>query len=527
MIKVLVVDDKKLIRKGIISFLENSDMVFEKIFECPNGKDAFNLLGRESIDIVITDIRMPEMDGISLMQNAKGIEHIPKFIVVSGYDDFQYAKESINYGARAYILKPLDRKELIDTVRRVISEINNEKKQEIKEEQINLMVKRLQEDELRLILLGGMQRNENVKNTEINGFPFGDTGFYISLITKRINVNSDFDLDPLDVKQKIQGYFNTKPAKYLLIEMGKTHLVISDNLLYINQLLRYLNNDANLYIAAVSDLCTDSTKIRDCYIRLQDTLKYRLYYPDIDIIQADDIFKLNSEYTVPLDINEKICQLIGTNRISQIDEFISEIFNREAVVKYKIGYLEETVRDLYNKLTRITNILPDQWDREMARFEMLNSIYNFDSLKDFLNCLRNSISSLNSYVLSMKSTYREKNEIERAIEYINANYDKNISLTTVSNYVSLNYSYFSHTFKEQTGLSFVEYIRKVRVIKAMELLTNTKLKVFEVAEKVGFDNYKHFGRTFREFVGISPVEYREKAWMQKAVDDKDNKDIKV
>lgn len=524
MLKILVVDDKKLIRKGIKSFVENSDLEVGQVFECSNGKAALKLLETERMDLVITDIRMPEMDGISLMQYSNEIGHKPKFIVVSGYDDFKYAKECMNYGAKAYILKPLDRIELIETIKRVTTEIVREKEQIQREEKNNSIAERLQEVEFRLILLSDTYSEEVMKNIESEGYNFNDRGFYISLLSKRINENAEPYFGFLDLKLKIQNFFKLIPTQFVLMEMGKELLILTDNPFYITTLLASLNKEINTYYAAISDICIQCGRIREGYLQAQEALKYIYIYTDIDVILYSEIKGLKDGYKIPMESINKIGQIIGTDRIVLIDDLISEVFDRKTVTEFRIEYLEGLVTAFYEVLTGISCVQPNKWISEIEKYEVLHSIYNFCSMKEYLKALKESINSLNSYILSIKSTYREKNEIENAIEYINTNFEKNISLATVSNYVSLNYSYFSHVFKEQTGLSFVQYLRKIRVHKSMELLKDTSLKVFEIAEKIGFDNYKHFSRTFREYVGISPMEYREKSWMKNIQEDK--KDIK-
>jgi len=117
--KILVVDDEKLIRLGVKSMIEKKQKGFYEIALCSNGKEALELVQREKFDIVITDIRMPQMDGITLIQNLQSVEYRPAVIILSGYDDFNYAREALKGGAKDYLLKPINREQLYSSIEKV------------------------------------------------------------------------------------------------------------------------------------------------------------------------------------------------------------------------------------------------------------------------------------------------------------------------------------------------------------------------------------------------------------------------
>jgi len=493
--------------------IEDSDIAFDTILECANGREALNVLQKEDINLVITDIRMPEMDGISLMQSISNKKPVPRFIVLSGYDDFNYAKESINYGARAYILKPLDRDELINTIKRIVEEIKREKEHKQKEEKLNLMVQKLREDELRLILLNSLHMEDMAGKLEETEFVFKNCEFYVTLIVNRSAEQTGVSIHSR-LQSQINDYFVGKSVPYLCMEVGRTLLLITADSSHIENLTKFINSNNRNYFAAISNICKECCKLREAYLQATEALKYRYVFPNKQFIYYNQILTLRSDYSIPTREIHKVGQIIGTEKFSTIDELISNIFDKRIIVQYKIDYLEQITKSLYDTLTGIVDILSYKWSSELKKYDTLVSIYNFDSVKAYLNYLKEFVQILNSYILTMKNACRDKNDIDKAIEYIENNYDRYINLAMVSNHVSLNYSYFSHAFRERTGVSFIEYLRRIRINKAMELLENTDMKVYEISEKVGFENHKHFTRAFREQVGISPMEYREKVLMQ-------------
>lgn len=128
MITIVIADDEKLIRAGIKKIIEKSLAIPVCIIEAKNGEEALNICKEENPDLIITDIRMPKMDGIELMKNLSNLEEKPAIIVLSGFDDFSYAKEAISCGAISYILKPVDSQELITAINNAIASVNQEEK---------------------------------------------------------------------------------------------------------------------------------------------------------------------------------------------------------------------------------------------------------------------------------------------------------------------------------------------------------------------------------------------------------------
>ena len=178
---------------------------------------------------------------------------------------------------------------------------------------------------------------------------------------------------------------------------------------------------------------------------------------------------------------------------------------------YHLSYLERIAKSFNNIFERFIRYFPQEAHVLYEEYEHIKDIYNFNNLQEYILSLRNLILIIDEYIFSLKSKFKYKNAIDAAILWIRKNYHRNdINMSIVANSVSLNYYYFSYSFKAHTGLNFVDYLKKVRIEKAKELLKNSVLKIYEVAEKVGFENPKLFRKAFKEEVGISPLEYYKK-----------------
>jgi len=514
MMNVVVVDDKKLIRKGMMALLAKSGLELGSVAEFGNGHDALEYLRTTAVDLVITDIRMPAMDGITLMEHARKLEPAPKFIVLSEFDDFKYAQKSIEHGAKAYMLKPVDKIELVQVMSKVEAEINREKGIHQKEDQMIAKEKRLMKEELRLALLNSIHSDGVTEKLEQQGFPFGSDPFYVSLI---LFTETEFPQGSVllhsGLHEAMREHADGSSGPHFMLELGRTSMMITQSSNQVSELVLSINRDEKRCVAAISDLCTSSRKLREGYLQALEALKYRYLYPEQAIVRYVEIAGLRADTPLPTEEIDKLCLLIGTGKMAAINAQVSTIFNKSTIVGSRIEYMEGTVKAFYNSLTSMAGVLAYKWSDELRKYDNLRDIYHFDSMKDYLASAMEFVHMIDNYIASMKSAYRHNIEIDKAIEYMENNYDKDISLTTVSNYVSMNYSYFSHLFRAKTGVSFVEYLRKIRINKSMELLTDSRLKISDISDKVGFNSYKHFSRSFFEVVGISPIEFREKKMM--------------
>ncbi len=167
----------------------------------------------------------------------------------------------------------------------------------------------------------------------------------------------------------------------------------------------------------------------------------------------------------------------------------------ERIIECLLVKLEET----YQKVIKL--------DKET--FIGLKNLYQFDTVSDYFVELRQCFSDIHGQIMNEFNDYKNKQKIQQAIIYIKENYNKNLNMAVVSNYISMNYSLFSLTFKQYTGINFVSYLKNIRVNEAKRLLATTDKKIIEISAMVGYENEKHFMKTFKSIYGVSPSEYRK------------------
>jgi two-component system response regulator YesN len=515
--KVLVIDDEKLIRLGVKAMIERKEKDFYDITLCSNGREALELVAKETFNIVVTDIRMPQMDGITFIQNLQGYKNKPAIIILTGYDDFNYALEALKCGAKDYLLKPVKREELYSSLDKIEEDIKNQEELHKKETLVNSYIEDFRSNELNYIFLKDDITKEEIEDIgERIKLSIFSENYYLGIL---LNASLSESMKGKKLKEEVDLILNNFLGK----NYGEiiSFLDYNNNLVLISKskdIFDYLGDNLrkdNLFRYAIGLAAKNSgfSNIKSSYEQAKQSVKYRMFsyaFGSI-LVEYEAIKDKDRDYTVPLVQIEKLENMIGTERDKEIKKLLSEIFNEGEAKNYNIGYVEE-LNYIINRviLSNTKSNLLGKEDFLPGKFERFSSIYNFPNYKEYVSELESFILYINEYIKTMKDIYGDKSSIEKAIEYMNKNYYKNLDLAIVSNEVSLNYSYFSQLFKQHTGENFVGYLKRIRVEKAKELLKIDKYKIYEVANKVGYEDSKQFTKIFRSVTGISPIEFKNK-----------------
>ncbi|WP_027308899.1 response regulator [Caloramator sp. ALD01] len=514
--KILVVDDEKNIRQGIKAMIENKYPNVYEILLASNGQEALNYYKENNIDILITDIRMPVMDGLTLISNLHNNNIETNIIILSGYDDFNYATHALRNGAKDYLLKPIKRNQLYDAIDRIEKETRN------KENSFNKTNKNADEffnSQVNYILLNSNLRKDDVNELckKINLDVFKDK-YYIYVIDKVKCNNCQIDTKEVlkKLKEMLSEYKRGLNEEFaVFLDKDGRAVVICNNIelhRYIILKFEQCHITINLGISEESSYLGE---FRDKYYEAIESLKYIFLYANQQVIRYSDIKNRMDNYIIPINKIKKLNNMIGTDREEDIKSCLREIFDINEILKYKISYIEEVNKEISGIIKSFITNLDRDFYEEFKEYKMIEDIYSYLSFHEYYRTLENLILKLNEYINQKKLAYTDNIYIEKAIKYIHENYYKDINMAMVSNYVSLNYSYFSQIFKEYIGLNFVDYLKKIRIEEAKKLLEDNDYKIYEVGEKVGYKNSKQFAKIFKEMEGISPIEYRQKVYALK------------
>ncbi|MDE6847674.1 MAG: response regulator [Lachnospiraceae bacterium] len=485
---VLIVEDEKLIRQGIRTMIQRSGVPVEVIMECSNGEMAFEILQSQKVDVMFTDIRMPKMTGIELVQKIQELPDKPIIIAISGYADFSYAVEMLRLGAREYLLKPLEREKLWDIMKKLEQELALSREN-------SRTSKRLGHQQLKYLML-----NEKITEEELN--------------TMQTEYESEFDLHAYYVYALNPKEIKAAEEKYIYlhnVEGFDVYLVSDKNaqLLLKNELVQeYVG--ASMLHGGIRELRAAYQEAVDarCHAFCSNRMLYRAGEAGKRI--PEDFYE-QGQKLIGEELKLQRVQLLGTDKTEELVKAWNGLFyavKNEWIAPVDFaGCMDDFFREV-KKTYR--NMLTDDEDslRRLAEY------YSFPTLAIWQTEFMEWLLDLHERINSRFDTNKNQQKIKQAIDYIQENYDKDLNMAVVSNHISMNYSLFSYLFKEYTGSNFVNYLKGIRMQEAKKLLAETDLRIIEISAKVGYDNEKHFMKIFKASCGVSPSEYRKNAQMQ-------------
>jgi two-component system response regulator YesN len=513
--RILIIDDEALIRQGlrktIAQYFENACL----IEEAENGIAALEKIKAAPYDLVITDIKMPLMDGLELIERIRATDADLALIIISGYDDFAYAKRAIKFGVTDYLLKPIDSDELLGIIRKTI-----EKRQarladfEGKNEYI------LISNVLKKLIFGNADQASIAGQVNLIAAKFSREYFY-SAVSSLPGLSAD-----VDIRRIIQSFavqlnadnrrnsflFENRPGELVcLINCNEADLrIIQADLHRIYELFK---TQFGLIINIGLSTCFRSLKgMKDGYHEASAALMLKLYQSDAAVFTAGE-----SAAFAPL-------SKINTAAFSRDFSGSLAIGDREAAIKIMRKFFTELSQAYYDpaEILRIFDSLlvrirqeigkTDQIavsvvDDYLDRLEVTGRCCSMRELQDLL--LQATVEILG--IMAAKKDDECRKIIEFAKEFIRSNCCGELSLKAVAEQALMSPAYFSYLFKKETGLNFVDYTTAIKMEKAKELLAaNPELKIYEIADQLGYKDVKYFNRIFKKFYTLTPGEYREK-----------------
>ncbi|WP_426452712.1 response regulator [Paenibacillus sp. S-38] len=505
MISLLIVDDEKIIRRGLQSIIERQHPSLFSYRFAENGQEALELLRQEPADIMFTDIRMPIMDGIELLERLQDHPVKPEVVLLSGYNDFVYAQKGIRFAVKDYLIKPVKREELFAVLERLILDIRaREERADTAGEEARLFA-------AELLTLHLTQKDVGDATTPA-GLSWLDAGYTLGLLARRGKGSQVSRADAASfrtgITELLQGH-----TDWMLTRdgTGGTILIARDPVIFYQLAERWRRSGSYSQLRiAISDPVQGIEQIRWAYSQAKQTLKYGILLPELDVLEHARLSERNERHVVPVELIRRILNFIGMGRRDEMKQLLDQILDVRMISSCEIGYLERISQllneEVFDKLFGIYGYKVLDLLRSHAH---VGHIGNFDRFEDYYTAVEQLLVSLDRFIQDRREKApAEPNTMQKVVVYLQKHYADDLNMAIVSNHFSLNYSYFSQAFQEYSGESFSNYVRRLRLDKAKELLVCSDLKVYEISEQVGFENVKHFTRIFKDTEGITALEFR-------------------
>ena len=522
MYKILIAEDELTIARGIANSLPWNEWGFQISGVCANGAEALEKITEDKPDIVLSDIRMPKMDGLELMQRLQREYPEIHIIILSGYSDFVYLQTAIKSGVCEYLLKPTDIDEFESVFRKMKERLDREKEQRASDE----AAKRLKEQEKFNALIRGYGYEEEAMEAELYD---GEEGSYGVLVVSPDGVRKDNKKEWYAVGNRIaQALERFRCAEQL---RGKVFLNYEDvitGVLFPSQeqaeslaeTITRMIEDAEVYtgisvFVGVSDFYLDYQMIPQCYQQAKccgkqkifsDKNRMILWYKEMK--EADFDY-----YTIAFDVEQikKGIQEQDETKIKAELEKTLSVFRNRMIVDY--DYINRLSMELLFNISRWLLRKSVQMEKVMKDMGCSYSdIYLKGTLEEKRDFICRLLMEAAKACNMMKGENSRKSALASAVrEIVDSEFDSNLmSLEYVAGRVNKNTAYISKIFKNEFDCNFSEYVTRKRLEKSRELLKNPALKIYEISEALGWADVSNYIKVFRKRYGMSPNEYRNR-----------------
>ena len=539
MLKVFLVEDEIVMREGIKKNIQWEKEGFEFVGEASDGELAYPLIQKTRPDILITDIRMPFMDGLELSRLVKQELPDTKIMILSGYDEFEYAKEAINIGITDYLVKPISGAKLLEAVKKVAQIVEEEKEQKKflqtfeKEREENARLAR--QKFFRKLVSGTQPVSVSLKEGREIGMDLTADRYNIVLF----QAFSDKAADVYSEEQNTAGQMIEKAAGQipgvLMIELGLEgwafilketgeHSVSETEQKLLRQLEDSVKNsgDEQLeYFGGVGTEVVRLSELKQCFENASRAFAYRYLKKRNQILRFEETEKetdQGEELQVGLlnldKMDRKIVEnFLKTGTSGEVPHFINEYFQSLGEKNIQsLLFRQYVTMDMYFTAVSMVEQLgytSEELVKKCGDFKAMTAVFStVAQSREYMCKVFESAMELRDAVSQQKYS----SLLQKARNYIEENYDnEEISLNMTAAVVNLSPNHFSTIFSQEMGQTFIEFLTEVRMKKAKELLRSTTMKTAEIAFAVGYKDAHYFSYLFKKTQECTPREFRSKA----------------
>ncbi len=514
--KMLIVDDEEWILDGLKLMLPWEKMGIELTDTAENGLEAMDIIEKESPDIVLTDVRMPLMDGLELAEKiyARGI--ICEVIIISGYADFEYAKRAVAYNVSAYLTKPVQREELDETVREAVKKIQSKKVREV-------IVKQFKENEEN-DKLSHYYLNEKSHRELEAGKEYLTIVFQASLLRQKKDTGEDVGgiflrLAKNENWNQGQGVFfrnHSNPNQYILIigfQKESSYEDVYKNVIHdFERFLIRVRKEMDIEgIIGVGEPYANTAHSFKSYLQAKFIVENMQSGRECRLVTISQFEKSYSGVCVDYDeINNLITAVEYGNRQAAgiIFSTLAEKWksrNDASLIAIRMNIQEIIV--LLSKIMIKYGSSMYELNREYA--DIFGQIWMITSKEKLIELSMLLTEAVKDYIDSIKNEGGESVTLQIK-RYVDEHFSEPLTLNDMARQYYVNAAYLSRAFKKETGINFNDYVRRLRMEKAIMLLRSTDRKIYEIAQLVGYDNVNYFMKKFQDDYGITPGAYRER-----------------
>lgn len=543
MYKLILAEDEEDVREGIIGQIDWAKHGFEVVDQAENGREAAEAIDRLLPDVVVTDIQMPFMNGLQLAEWIRSRHPNTKIIILTGFDEFEYAQRAIKLQIDEYILKPFSSQELIDVLLKVKegieAEIAEKENVFVLSEHYRKSLPVLREQFLSSLVSRRLTALEIAEKSAEYGVVLAGECFQASVISVDY-IRREDQLQPdgrplslrdtgdrnlqlfavLNIAEEICGkhglgkvFIHRDEVVLLTVSPGDTDMT-GCTFAILEEIRQNVERFLKLTVTAgAGTVCHSPDQLFRSFGDARQALDYRLILGNNRVIWIEDV---ETRANRMLDYDEltqqSLIRTIKLGTVQELREAVDGLFAgldtaQVSTQDYQI-FLLEIITSILRVAKEAGRGTAELFGSGLSSLTAMNKFNSVDEAKQWIIDLCTRI--MDSIALERQSSYKQL--IDQAKEYIRDHYaEYDISIGKVCQHLHISTGYFSSIFKKELKMTFVSYLLQIRLEAAKELLRSTELKAFEIAERIGFTDPNYFSFCFRKKYGISPKEYKNSA----------------
>ncbi|WNS44151.1 response regulator [Paenibacillus sp. MMS20-IR301] len=531
MFNMIIVDDEERARVGIRTLIDWQAHGISIVAEARDGQEALEILSSHPVDIMLTDIRMPQMDGLELISAVSAKYPHIKSVIMSGYDDFAYAQKAIRVGASNYLLKPSRRQEILNTILAITEQIRSEKleitslehlRQGFRESLPLLKEKTLSQ----LILTESSSYSRLLANLKMNNlvFPYMMYGVILLRIDNfqqlhQKYLHEDTELLKYGLKNICEESLPESIVCTAFEHQDDIVLVLNtDDLLDHEELsgyIRIIQDNIASYLkftvsAGIGSLDHNIQHLRRSFLEASQALNTRNYTGTGKIVEFSGEFDdESSQSSYPLHEEQEVLKAVRSGSSEEITEMLSlfnvalqpETVSRDQVIKSSFALFFALYKLCIENNVNVNKVFGQNLTE-------LIHVLSRSSLDNIFQSLLETALRVSEHLSSKKNSNKL---LESAKLYIEQNYMKDINREIVAREIYITPGYLSLLFKQQLKISFTDYLHKVRIERACLLFKDPGMRIEDIALQSGYNDTKYFYQVFKKYKGITPNQFRSNA----------------
>lgn len=522
---VLIVDDEKYVRLWLRNCINWADFGMEIVGEANSGKDALKKINDLHPRVVISDMDMPEMNGAELIDQANVLEPEILFLILSGYNTYEFMRSAVRNNAIDYLLKPIDEESLILSIRKLLVKIEQYDQNKMIEKRLTVVQndnRELQKKEFLFDLIEGQSYTEEVIIERLSELGIqADSKAYkiLSIWMDEQNVRlPESDIQTIITTAKnifslsgMTAWFFARGGEIigLLVSIESDHVFEQKIMIYSQKLIQNLQVVHHLSATVgLGSTISDCTCIGSSYVEAKHAQELRFLYGKNQILSFHDVPGDFNKDVISIGDEQKLSDVLQHANAEAAQDIIHKIFKHLP----DVGVISlDTIKMVYFRLVSI--ILKEIYTAGIApvylKIEEIDLFTAFSKLNSLQQIQNQLLVFVNTACVGIAETKAIRNTgVAKAIDFISQNYKSDISLTEIASKAYLTPSYFSALFKSETGKNVMDYISDLRIKEVKILMKDNRLKTYDIRMMVGYTNPKYFCRVFKKVTGQSPSQFR-------------------